>query len=97
MVQPKCSGATRPVRQRHRSTAICRAIATMAFFFAPLVALGLPNTGHHRFTSAQSRCHTTSRQASSMSAVRSRTLPCLVIGSSYVLWPLALTPPHNPV
>jgi hypothetical protein len=32
-----------------------------------------------------------------MSAVRSRTLPCLVIGSSYVLWPLALTPPHNPV
>ena len=81
IVQPKVSAATHPVRQRHRSTAICRAIATMAFFFAPFVAFGLPNTCHHFFTSTQLRCYTTSRQASSTNAMRKPTLPCLVIGS----------------
>ncbi len=41
IVQPNASGCTRPVRQRHRSAAICRAMATLAFFLAALLALGL--------------------------------------------------------
>jgi len=46
IVQPKVSAGARPVRQRHRSTAICRAMATMAFFLAAFVAFGLPTTAH---------------------------------------------------
>jgi hypothetical protein len=45
----------------------------------------------------QSRCQSTSRQAISTSAVRKRTLPCLVIGSRRWRLPLELTPPHSPV
>src|SRR5580658_1968325 len=97
MTQPKSSGLILPVRQRHRSTAIWRAMATMAFLRAAAVALGWPTTGHHLRTSLQSRCHTTIRQASSTSAVRRRTLPCLVIESRRWLLPLELTPPHSPV
>ncbi len=81
MTQPRVSGVTRPVRQRHRSTAICRATATMAFFFAALVARTFFSTPDYFWTSRHSGCHTTSRQASSTSAVRSRALPCLVIES----------------
>src|SRR5262249_16719439 len=95
--QPSSSGLTRPVRQRHRSTAICRAIATMAFFLAAFVALAWPTTRHHFFTSLLWGCQITKRQASSMSAVRSRTLPCLVMDKRCMVLPLALTPPHRPV
>ena len=82
---------------RGELSAICRAIATMAFFLAALLAFTLPSTGHHFLTSLQSGCHITNRQASSISAVRRRTLPCLVMGSRCRLLPLALTPPHSPV
>ncbi len=68
------SGLIFPVHQRHRSTAICLAIATTAFLRAALLALGLPRTGHHFLTRWLSGCQITSRQASSIRAVRSRTL-----------------------
>ena len=48
-------------------------------------------------TPAEEQKRAASRQASSIRAVRSRTLPCLVMGSRWVLFPLALTPPHSPV
>ena len=85
MTQPKACGVTRPVRQRQQSTASWRAMATMAFLRAARVALAEPSTGHHFWTSLQSRCQITSRQASSTSAVRSRTLPCLVMGKRWWL------------
>lgn len=42
--RPAKDGGVRPGRQRHRSTAIWRATAPMAFFRAAFVALGLPKT-----------------------------------------------------
>src|SRR5437016_12008232 len=82
MTQPKSAGLTLPVRQRHKSTANCRAIATIAFLRAARVARGLLSTGHQRLTNLDSDCQRTIRQASSTNAVRNRTLPCLVIDRS---------------
>ena len=67
-------------------------MATIAFFFRPLVALASPRTLHHFFTRWLSRCQMTKRHASSIRAVRNRAFPCLVIGNSRVVAPLALTP-----
>ena len=70
MTQPSCSGLIRPVCQRHKSTASCRAMATIAFLRAARVTLGAYNTRDQRRTRAPCGCHITQRQASSIKAVR---------------------------
>ena len=97
MRQPSCAGWMRPVCQRHKSTASCRATATIARFRAEDMLWVFSKMCFHFWIKPHRGWYCTSRQASVTSEERSRGLPHLLIESIFRDLPLLETPEHNPV
>ena len=95
---PRSAAWTRPVAMRHRSTASCRASATMAFLRAAPLVLGTPrpSTLCQRFIPRYSGWKITTLQASWIKSRRRRGLPCLVIAPSRRLSPLPFRQAQGP-
>src|SRR5882724_712341 len=78
---------------RHRSTANCRATATIAFLrAAPVASAPFASRCLHFLTARYSGWKRTRRQANSTSAARKRGLPCLVTQLCSRVLPLLYSP-----